>query len=534
MCHGFGLDRPTAYHLLATEFNPRCVPPWDLSSIRESRDFERKIDEAIRQRHDRPHGWLADAAGYATDDSAVEHGAEVASALLARFNSAKATAEKMAAVDDTPAVSVIEAAGEDGDGATAGLPAWILSPPGLVGELCSWINATAFKPQPILALANAIAFWGAVVGRKVRDEWDLRTNVYTLGVAESGAGKDHSRKCIKRLAAAAGGLAAGLLAGEDVASDSGLLQSVFNNPATLFQLDEIGHFIAQANDRNAQAYTKRIPVTLTKLYSSASSMFRGKEYKTDDRIDIVQPNVCIYGTTNPATFFEGITTTQVRDGFLGRLLVFQTDNNDPDPIAAKPTDPPAGMVVCVLKWLERYIEAPAGVVGNLATREFPWQITVKTEPQAEAIFIDLRADARRRRRKIIGDRSGLDALWSRAEENARKVALVIASSCAYDAPIIGADLANYAATLVSVLTDQLVDAIRHNVADTDTGRIKNKILAVVRSRRGGVTSTDISRSLKHERPRDRREALADLVEAGELVIETINTVGRPATRYRIG
>jgi hypothetical protein len=79
----------------------------------------------------------------------------------------------------------------------------LLSPPGLLGEVTRYIVASALKPQPILALGAAITALGTVMGRKVRTTTDLRTNIYAVSVADSGAGKEHTRKAIKMLLHAA-------------------------------------------------------------------------------------------------------------------------------------------------------------------------------------------------------------------------------------------------------------------------------------------------------------------------------------------
>lgn len=68
-------------------------------------------------------------------------------------------------------------------------PSHLLSVPGLIGDVAAYIHNTARYAQPILALAAAIAAAATFMGRKVRTETDLRTNIYILGVAEAGAGK---------------------------------------------------------------------------------------------------------------------------------------------------------------------------------------------------------------------------------------------------------------------------------------------------------------------------------------------------------
>lgn len=79
MIHGFELSPAEAYELLAGEFNPRCSPPWDLNDKRDRRDFERKIDEALKQPHAQPRGWLLRAPDAQIGDHI--HGAQVAATL---------------------------------------------------------------------------------------------------------------------------------------------------------------------------------------------------------------------------------------------------------------------------------------------------------------------------------------------------------------------------------------------------------------------------------------------------------------------
>lgn len=49
---GFGLDRKTALAILASEYNPRCVPPWSM------KDLERKIDQAATKTRELTDGYL--------------------------------------------------------------------------------------------------------------------------------------------------------------------------------------------------------------------------------------------------------------------------------------------------------------------------------------------------------------------------------------------------------------------------------------------------------------------------------------------
>lgn len=52
---GFDLDVETALGLLLADYNPRCLPPWP------EKDIRRKVENALKESHLRPRGWLRDA-----------------------------------------------------------------------------------------------------------------------------------------------------------------------------------------------------------------------------------------------------------------------------------------------------------------------------------------------------------------------------------------------------------------------------------------------------------------------------------------
>ena len=92
------------------------------------------------------------------------------------------------------------------------------------------------RPQPILAIGASLCALGALLGRKYRTRTNLRTNLYVVGMAGSGGGKDHARSCIKEAFIGAG--LQRYLGGNRIASGSGLLTALYRQPSSLFQLDE--------------------------------------------------------------------------------------------------------------------------------------------------------------------------------------------------------------------------------------------------------------------------------------------------------
>jgi hypothetical protein len=64
----------------------------------------------------------------------------------------------------------------------------LMDVPGALKLFIDHCEATAISPQPFLALAAGITLIGTLAGRRYRTTTDLRTNIYAIGIADSGAG----------------------------------------------------------------------------------------------------------------------------------------------------------------------------------------------------------------------------------------------------------------------------------------------------------------------------------------------------------
>ena len=123
-----------------------------------------------------------------------------------------------------------------------------------------------------------------------------------VGIADSGSGKNHSREIINEVLFEAG--LANHLGGNKIASGAGLLTALHRQPAILFQIDEFGMFLSAAADRKrSPRHITEILDNMTELYTSAGGIFLGAEYAnrdgTNERRDLVQPCLCVCGTTTP-------------------------------------------------------------------------------------------------------------------------------------------------------------------------------------------------------------------------------------------
>src|SRR5262249_52054663 len=147
------------------------------------------------------------------------------------------------------------------------IPEHLLHVPGFVGEVMGYTLGTAPYPERALAFGGALALQALLAGRKVRDSADNRTNLYVLALANSGAAKDSPGK-VNRKVRGGGGLADSL--GDAFARGGGIEARLFQQPAVLFQTDEIDALMAKIN-LGRDARHEGIMSVLLKMYTSASS-----------------------------------------------------------------------------------------------------------------------------------------------------------------------------------------------------------------------------------------------------------------------
>ncbi len=407
---------------------------------------------------------------------------------------------------------------------------------GVLKLMVDHIVASAIRPQPWLAVGASLTALGTLMGRKVRTESNLRSNLNVVGIAESGGGKDHARKAIKEIFAQAGFEAH--LGGERIASGAGLISALTRQPSSLFQIDEFGRFMANVVDkRRAPKHLSEIWDLFTELATSAGTTFMGAEYadqKERPRQDIIEPCACVHGVSAPGPFWDALSSGSLQDGSLARFLVFRSDDDIPDRSRrpASLSDIPKAL----LKGVRAVASVGAGARGNLAQAGAatirPEPITVRMLPEAVAIFDALDEDMTTRQRAALGTDQA--AVLARVWENTAKIALIKAVSANPRAPAIRGIDAEWARDLVAHCAATLLVQAERYIADTEAERHHKRVLEIIRKAgKNGIKQRDLTRKCQFLDPKTRRETLDSLQESEQITAFKSQSGGRPARFYRI-
>lgn len=470
---GFNLTPGAAYPILV-EWNARCEPPWTEKELRH------KLDSANKQEGQR--GELLNQDTYSDVDL---------SRLMPTLS-----VDKPEEIE--PKQDIV-------------FPAECIdNMPPLMRLAYDYTIAKAIKPQPELTLAALIAMFGAIFGRKVRDDYGTRTNVMVLGLSPSGSGKEHPRQIVKEILFEAG---LDLLSGpERIGSHAGIISSMAHHPTRLFQLDEIGRLLHTMRDpRSSHLYN--IGTVLMQLYSSSGTIWTGDAYADLAKVKrINQPCVCVYGTSVPESFYGGLTTDNLSDGLLGRMLVVEASGH---PARRKPqqADMPQELIESIKRW------ATYGV-GNMS-EENPSPIIVAKTDDANKRHELYANEVNTRHKKDDAEEA---SIWARAPEKAAKLALIYACCCEHQGPpLITLDAINWGRVLTNYAT-RLVIVRASGKAHGEWAYKKQKAWAKLKS---GMTRRDWQRRTQWLRKREREEILAEWVDLGAVEVVTKSTGANP-------
>jgi hypothetical protein len=496
MVHGFRLDNPTALKLLIEHYNPQCLPPWDLTDPKEYKDFSRKVLEARKLTPDKPAGWLLDDA---------PENAFSAEDIQALIRSSKRTVAKVVPTIESTKQSIDELD-------------FLVKPPGLVGEVCAWINATAIRPQPFLTLACVLPTIGAVLGRRVR-YGRVRTNLYTMGIVMSSGGKGHPMACCKKMLIEAG--QDHIIGGASATSDSAIEKCLLEFPTRMFFWDEIGHVLRLL--KNSPTHGAGVIPFLMNIFSSAGDKYIGKERAMEERRTIEQPCLCLYGPSTPERFYGSLSEAEIKDGWISRFLCFISDDI-PDMVGddEHDLDVPKAIIDKIVRWRSMWAEQENNggdiqyAIGriNESADSAPNPLSITADQDAEAMLNEIDREFTARARS--GDQYA--SLWGKSVENAKRIALILACGNDVNNPHVTLREADYACRLIRYLRNDFEQKVLPEIF-TSAAEMNRRLVITSIAQFGakGCTKTELWQKARRLTGDVRRAIISDLVEAGEIM-----------------
>jgi len=401
--------------------------------------------------------------------------------------------------------------------------------PGLIGDTVRWIVKYSIKRQPELALVNTLAFAGSVFGRKYASPLNTRTNIYTVGIASTGAGKDASRKAIKELAHASG--LDERIGADDIRSDTGMLRSLMNNSSQLMMLDEFGLFLQGLSNEKSPHYIRAQARILLKLYSSSNSVYNHGDYADAKTKGIIinSPNLCIYGTTTEENYAKAMKKSAIESGELNRFVTIRarSDKEYPD------KDMPDYEIEESL--IERWSEFSPKFGSALGELVNSSDIAPEIIKMKWGECDEIRYAIQCKQVDKVETNSDYRHLWDRLFENTVKIAMIFAIARNRECPEFKAQDFDLAQMMVESSIEYQSDLAGNHMSETQHEENHHEILNAIRKAGGKMGRRDIMRRFQKLKKRDLDEIIAGLID--QEVIETEKSAedgkGRPKTYYKI-
>lgn len=503
LVHDFALTPEQAFPLLL-EWNERCQPPWS------EKDLFRKLTEVDKRPGERGRLIREEFPTHSPEEWGVD-----LSGLLGGGSPAE-----VVEVEPEPE----EQPGEDLEGVK--FPFWVLDglEGTLIGEIIRYDLDTAWKPQPILALAGALSMMSVLTGRKIKDRSGTRTNLYILGLGKSGEGKGSVLRSAKKLMFGAG--ADKHHGSERIGSAQGIMAQLAAEPALLYLLDEVGFLIESMKEKGS--HMNSVTHLLLSLYGAVDGWYRPDAVVDISRSTPVdRPHLVIYGAATIEGFWPKLTAEHVQEGFLGRFLVFESpggvDARLPSQVVE--IDPPQSL----LDWVRAWATMSDVSKGNLGSIHPQMHIFGKTREASDRL--DQHAKLIDEKKK--SEKNFRAAIWARAYEKTAKLALIFAASRQHGPPWtdISLDDANRAIAISNYSARLAIRRASEHVSYNQTEAAVKKVYQAIGT---SCLSYELTRRTRSLTSRERDQALQTLLEGGEIGKTQHQSPrgGKPAWCYR--
>jgi hypothetical protein len=425
-------------------------------------------------------------------------------------------------------------------------PEVLLDPPGIMNDITDWSDLTSPKPQPHLAIQSAMAAVSSVLGRRFKTNYGNWSGLFFINIAPSGEGKEYAKKVIEEVLSECGDY--DRLGGNGYTSSAAVFSMLKQKPAHVTIIDEIGRDLqasgAKTNNHKFEAMTAMMEVFgrsdgVQRQRAYATGGLKPAEEKAKTEEKVFNPVLTMLGITTPQSFFGGLGSHSIHEGFLNRFLVMVSPlERQKMKFGQRSTKLPPS----IKAWGERIKERcndrgeMAEATENASMLEAsPLEIVIT----AKVLSLFEAMDSRSMERRIVLDNEGggLSDLLTRTVEKAMRLSLVCQLAIDPDSDAIGEAAANYAIAYAEYCDDRLVESSRGQIHDNDFSRHKALMLEYIDGK-GEMTARELSRGarvFRNMKSRERNEILEVLVSDGDLIRESKKHIsGRSYYVYRKG
>jgi hypothetical protein len=399
--------------------------------------------------------------------------------------------------------------------------------PGVLGDLTEWICDTSRRPQRGLALGAALTILGTACGRHLSGPTGSGTHLYVIGLAPTGAGKDHALQQISAVLDAAG--MRQHIGPSQFISMPAVINFIARSPLSCCAMDEFGSFLKRINNKRASGFEGAISGILRTAWGTSFRPMTTPEWAGRASETIMAPAMSVYGASTPEEFYGALEGGDMSNGVLNRLLIIETrkrpDDRDP---SIDPFTVPDHIIDGVKSVYERMGQLVAAQLNRFDARpnhhKMPWGSGAAQAYRALVDDINVRCD---------GDAMA-QAFYARTAEMALRLATIRAAGINPRNPVLdegsmrwGSEIALWSARVMSR------GALDH-ISESDNQGSIQLVRRAIKEAGGRIRHRDLLRRINHKvSQRDLKSVLESLAGAEEIDVHKITPEGggRPSVWY---
>ncbi len=392
--------------------------------------------------------------------------------------------------------------------------------PGFINEVMDLSSSTAAYPNRRLAFCGAITLLSVLVARKIQFRGST-PNIYVLGLANSGAGKDQPRKVNAKILSDHG---LGQVLGNSFASGEGIEDAMFAQPVKLFQADEFDTILSAIASEKENRHAAVANMLLQFFTTANSTYYLRVKAGPEPQRSIEFPSLSIFATCIPSSFYDSLSAKMLSSGLVSRMIVVESGTRGKGQ-RPKAIEIPESISMQVDHWRDMV----AGD-GNMASiNPSPHEMDIE---EAASVALDAFRDAcdeKYSEHEKLADNAGM-AIWSRGYEMASKLSMLYAAS---DTPLslkISLDAVEWATAFISDQITRLVASVETSIHVSEFDKLCQKAIKKIETSKAGIGHSELLKALKIT-SKEFTQLIGTLCERGQLVASQTDTAGRTGLRY---
>lgn len=411
----------------------------------------------------------------------------------------------------------------------------LLTPPGILNDIVDYYNRSARHPQPMFAVQTALSIVSLFLGRKFRTNKNNFSSLFFLNVAKSSTGKEHSKTVIEDILELCG--QEHLISGSGYTSSGAIFSELLKNPRHITIIDELGRVMSsikkQQNSNREDSITALMEVFgrchgIMRPPAYSSMTLTKKQRETMEEKQIKNPAITLLGMTTPDIFYDAMKLDSVGDGFLGRFIIVNSEQERVVPIEPDIIDVPK----TIKTWYDELFKGQGNLESVEMFNERPTFKSMKFSDRSLKMIYDFASEIVEQQNEL--DKHRLAPLLGRTKEKAMRLAMIVSKSIDPKNMMINENSMRWAIDYIKHCDYSFIEVAKKKIVNSQYEKDKNEILeAIEGAGKSGVTRREMGRRrpFKSFKKAELEEILDDLATS-ELIDELNVRKGMPG-RARI-